>query len=154
MLRLRIHRVLPLLLQCAAVLTQKGGMFLALGLNQSFHKASHLYQSTAKLRMCEALLLVSLHGIVSRFCDNLCSHCQYICCIKSSLVLLLCLYTHTHTQNVDLAVHRSISFNFCQLSCFQNWMSLRQNSYRLLSYCTGVKSDKYCIVNVIILITH
>ena len=71
MLRVKIHRVLPPFPQYAAVLTQRGQ-------KQPFCKAIHSYQSTAKLRMCEALLLVSLHGIVSRFHDNLHNHCQYI----------------------------------------------------------------------------
>lgn len=70
MLRVKIHRVLPPFPQYAAVLTHRGRMFLALAQKQPFCKAIHSYQSTAKLRMYEALLLVSLHGIVSGFCDN------------------------------------------------------------------------------------
>ena len=64
-------------------------MFLAVGLKQPFCKAIHSYQSTAKLRMCETLLQVSFYGIVSRFCDSLRNHCQYVCCIKSSLLLFI-----------------------------------------------------------------
>jgi len=85
-------------------------MFLALGLKQPFCKAIHSYQSTAKLRMCEALLLVSLHGIVSSFCYNLNNHCQYIYMLyKIKFVVAVVVV-------MDLAVHRSISFNFSQLS--------------------------------------